>query len=239
MGHICNWYSISEKQRKAGRINLYPKPRRFWVRITDNLNRMPLWLIHVNKLYVLRHSANTVKRLRSYNKAAQRVARLTDSKTIAKCSGKSETKIRNRLENGDSCFISEVDGAVVGYLWMSSVKRFYEDAEGIVYITDETTSWLYDGFVIPEFRIKGIWVNLQNALIANLQKEKQHYVVCSIDYENANSINTHLRFGYEPTQIVLSFCALGLAVRWVNYLKLQRSTKIQISWWSKYFDVHV
>lgn len=238
MGHICNWYSTMEKKRKEGRINLYPKPWRFWIRITDNLNLMPLWLIHVNKLYVLRHSTNTVKRLRSYNKATQRVAELADSAAIARCSGKSERKIRNRLENRDSCIISEVDGATVGYLWMSSVKRFYEDAEGIVYITDETTSWLYDGFVAPEYRIKGIWVNLQNALIANLQKDKKHYGICSIDYENTNSINTHLRFGYEPTQIVLSICMLGLALRWVNHLNSQ-GTKVQISWWSKYFDIHV
>jgi GNAT superfamily N-acetyltransferase len=238
MVQICSWYSINERQRKTGRINLYPKPWKYWVNVTDNLNRMPLWFIHINKLYILKRSANTVKRLRSYKSAVERVAGLVDSKAIAQCSGKSERKIRNRLENGDICFISEVDGAIAGYLWMSSATSYYEDTEGIIYITDEETSWLYDGFVTPEYRVKGIWVNLQYALIAYLQKEKKQCVVCSIEYDNVNSINTHLRFGYEPTHIVISICVLGLTVRCVNTLNPKRS-RLQISSWNKCFDVHV
>ncbi len=222
----------------AGYVNLYTKPWRFWVSVTDNLNQMPLWLIHINKLYVLKCSANSIKQLRVYKNAAERVAGIADSQAIAKCSGKSERKIYDRLVNGDICFISEVNGAIVGYVWMSSVTTYCEDAEGINIYTDEVTSWLYDGFVVPEFRIKGIWLNLQYALFAKLQKEGKQCAACSVDYDNINSARTHLRFAYEPTHLVMSLCVLGLAIRWVTDLDVKR-TKFHVTWWRNYLDVHV
>lgn len=216
----------------------YKKPEKFWVGVSDVLNERPPWLVHASKSYVLSRSIDGAPQFRTHKKAIVRVAEMDDLQAIAHCAGKPESKIQDRFTRGEICFVTVVAGSIVGYEWLATAATFDEPGQGVSYVCDAKTAWLYDGFVLPEFRLKGLWLNLQYCILAYLQKTSKKRIACSIDFDNIGSIKTHLRFGFEVTHQVVSLTILGLAVRWVTYLRSDR-TKIKIGWWRKNLQVEV
>ena len=219
-------------------VGHFKKPKKFWVAVSDILNDLPPWLIHVNKFYILRILRQNIPQLRKYKNVIVQKAKTSDLEAIADCAGKPINKIRFRFDNGDLCFIAIVAEKVVGYIWMVTSGKFVESVQGVTIKCNPGAVWLYDCFVLPEFRFRGLWLNLQYAVLEYLGDKSKEITACSIDYDNIGSIKTHLRFGYEITSQVVTFSFLGMAIRWHKGINTNQR-KIRIGWWRNNLEIEV
>ena len=214
------------------------KPKRFFIALTDRVNRFPPWLLHLNKFYILRHHIEKTPQIRTSPDAIVRVADIDDANAIATCCQKPVINIVNRFESGDFCFVILIDDKIVGFEWMAGSTTFIENSQGITFHVRPEVMWVYDGFVVLEYRLRGLWVSLQYAITKYLKTNQKLLVACSVDYDNVSSLKAHLRFGYETTDMVYSVTLLGLAIR-IHKNIVADKNKFQISCWRNYLKIRL
>ena len=103
---------------------------------------------------------------------------------------------RNRLAANDECAVA-VDGRIVGYQWFCTRPRYVEERYACGIEVPADTVYEYDIFILPEYRLAGLWLNFHclylRELMGRLQRQR---VVGMVDYGVRLSMNTHLRFGF-------------------------------------------
>jgi GNAT superfamily N-acetyltransferase len=112
-----------------------------------------------------------------------------------------------RLNEGDLGFIAVWNGMVVGYLWASFKRKVYlgEIEREVSFKTGGV--YLYDGFVLPNFRRKGLFKKL-------LEEALQYFKSRNVKKANAGTLTNNKA----PQK---AFKALGFStVRLVKFVKI-------------------
>jgi len=119
-----------------------------------------------------------------------------------------------RLSEGDLGFIAVWNGMIAGYLWASFKRKVYiQEFEREISLKIGEV-YLYDGFVLPDFRRKG--------LFKKLLEETLHYFK-SLNVKKANAYA--LTSNKAPQK---AFRALGFrTVRLVKFVKILRFKKFE------------
>jgi GNAT superfamily N-acetyltransferase len=61
-----------------------------------------------------------------------------------------------RIKLGNSAYVIEHKGKIIGYRWISTDKKIYPQEKILKYFP-ENTIYCYDALIAPEFRGKGLW----------------------------------------------------------------------------------
>lgn len=140
-----------------------------------------------------------------------RSATLKDLPGITACQRTPETFLK-RFESKDRCAVAVIGGRIVGYEWFCDKPSHMEERYAYKVEIPPQAIYTYDAFILPEHRLSGIWVKFKNAYLRELmEKLGKRKIITMIDRGNHLSMNTHLRFGFQPVRVVFVFKLLGKA----------------------------
>ncbi|MFC2061055.1 hypothetical protein ACFLUV_00925 [Elusimicrobiota bacterium] len=127
-----------------------------------------------------------------------RLAGMSDLNEINRWKDDSGYTFENRdLNDTHICIVAESGGKLVGMEWAEITESHYEHRNNYNFPLSQDSVWLYCGYVVPEYRIKGVWVGLQTGLIDYFSTGSVEKGYCLIYKKNKIAINTHIRFGYK------------------------------------------
>ncbi len=152
-----------------------------------------------------------------------------DLPRLVQCNPKRH-RFEERFRNQDRCFIAETpSGSIVGYEWLSTPPFHYEQKYHYRITIPEGSFYLYDAFILPEYRISGVWLGLKAAIGEAMQKEGKHTLITYVSHNNHLSFRTHFRFGFRIYECVsvLTLGSMGFTWR----IPLEHSTEL-VKWLS-------
>lgn len=117
--------------------------------------------------------------------------------------------LEQRWARDDMCVLAEVGGFPVSMQWASR-QRYPLDSIDYVFDPGDKGILLYDAYTAPEWRMKGIHVNVMQHLLEYLPAAGIEGVYSVIAHGNDHSLRTHLRFGFRVCQYVTQVRLLGL-----------------------------
>jgi hypothetical protein len=130
-------------------------------------------------------------------RANVRRATLEDLEGLVACQNTRGAFLK-RFELNDYCVVAVSDGRIVGYEWFCDRPSYLEERYLLEIAIPPDAIYAYDGFILPEHRLGGVWMKFQSVCLRQLmQKLRRQKVLTLIDYGNSLSMNTHLRFGFK------------------------------------------
>lgn len=158
------------------------------------LERLPFKPFDIALFYIL-HLVGAPKGLSDSHTCSVRLAALEDIERLTQCINKAE-RFQARFKQGDRCILAVVDGKVVGFMWFCVNQYHIEGRYGYKVYIPSNTVYVYDEYVIPTYRRKGIlkqlWLFLSNWMKVN----SQHAVLIMIDFGNDISWEAHAKMGF-------------------------------------------
>lgn len=176
--------------------------------------RAPAFLLHYDRFFILSYDFDTLsfcaRRLKNIR---NRVTGIDDLSALNRFLDKGE-RYANRFKKGDYAVVSELQAEIVGMVWIeiSNGCGHYEEENEYRFPHPESSAWTYDGYISPEYRIKGVWVSNTDEVVRHLKKQSFQRVYCMIKGLNRNSLNSHLRYGYRTRRQVIFIRFLFLRI---------------------------
>lgn len=174
--------------------------------------RLPPDWFHYDRFVVMSYcivqSFLSTRRLKSVN---TRLAEPSDIPALHRLVDR-RNEYTDRFKKGDKAIIAEQNGQVIGMLWVESGKLHDEIKYDYQFSLSHDFVWTYDGYVLPSWQIKGVWVSIIDTLRCYMRQNFFSDTYCMINGLNRHSINSHLRYGYKVRRqiIFLRFYALQI-----------------------------
>ena len=173
-------------------------PRRSLLVLLRNLlQRIPLKPIDVNCIYFLEYAGlPSAKTSFRRGRGEIRRATLDDLNGITMLQNTPQAFVK-RFQSDDHCAVAIVDGQIVGYEWFCANPLHAEERYSYQIGIPPDTIYAYDAFILPEYRLAGIWLKFKTIYLRRLmQTLGKRKIITMIDHGNCLSMNTHLRFGF-------------------------------------------
>ncbi len=116
-----------------------------------------------------------------------------------------EEKLRvfdERFKKGGTVFIAIIGDTVVCYVWIS-FKGEYEPISGLEVMLSEGIGYIYDTFVLPEFRGRGIHSAVVFQVLEYLKQKKYTGALVIVKRTNIPSVLTFKKFSFKEKQAFL------------------------------------
>lgn len=161
-----------------------------------------------------------------------RLAAMSDFSAMAQCRmmkdpNKGIALFKNRMLHGMLCHVlcDEV-GTVLGFAWVSLTENLLEDASRYVINIGVTSIYLFDTYLHPSSRAKGLY----KLLVGSIQKYWKErgrintYVI--VDSSNERSLRAHMKLQASVCERVSYTCLLGLDMHTIG----QKKPQVQFGW---------
>jgi len=168
---------------------------------------LPPGVFYYNRVAILTLAEH--KTFRRAGGVTLRAAGPEDLSALADVVGKPAAEFRRRFEEGDLCFIAEAGGAVVSVEWVRLRKYRLEEVD-YAFDPGPRGLFLYDAFTAPEWRLRGLHVNVLQHVVEWAPARGVEDVFCHITHGNDLSLRTHLRFGFRVAQYITQVRLLGV-----------------------------
>lgn len=162
------------------------------------LGKIPGEPVNVSRFYLVQfHNMPQRRSLPSRGRGHVRAARPEDAYEMGQFENKHEISLRRFAEKEHGA-VAIVDGKIVAYEWLSD-KPFHIEERHLYKINIPPNAfYAYDAYILPEYRMSGIWLKLKLYSFDLMGKLGRDTVISFINQENRLSMNTHLRFGFVP-----------------------------------------
>lgn len=121
-----------------------------------------------------------------------------DIPAMAACQGKPEALFERRFAVGNRAVVALVGGNIVGYEWYCVDPVYDEDTYKFRIEIPPHGIYAFDAYIRPEYRLRGVWIWFKKYLAELMGEHSWTSVVAFVDFNNAMSLNTHLRYGFVP-----------------------------------------
>jgi len=128
----------------------------------------------------------------------------------------------DRLEKGDRCILSLNNNKIIGYLW--AMKDSMEITPFRHFTLSKNRAYLYNAFVLKEFRRKRVITAMHEYIYEILKKEGKRFIVLVIDADNKSSLKTRNSARDKKIGHIIHFRFFGLKydhIKKKNLLYLQ------------------
>jgi len=163
------------------------------------LELIPFRPLEINCLYLLSYEGlppRDAALLRG--PGAVRSATQQDMEGLLKCQDR-PLAFANRFRANDTCAVAEVEGRIVAHQWFCVRPSYTEERYGYEIEVPADAIYEYDVFILPEYRLAGIWFKFHCLHLRELMERlDRRRIIGMVDYGNRLSMNTHLRFGFKP-----------------------------------------
>jgi L-amino acid N-acyltransferase YncA len=103
--------------------------------------------------------------------------------------------MKNRLENGELCFVAKKDGEMMGYIWVRKKVLYFSEVYYKMQIDDDGI-WVYDELTFMMWRGKGIQQKILWEIFKYHENLGYKKVYVGILSENEPSLRAHAKFGF-------------------------------------------
>ncbi|MDC7244388.1 MAG: GNAT family N-acetyltransferase [Sphaerochaetaceae bacterium] len=145
-----------------------------------------------------------------------RPAALNDLPLLAVCRemedvDKGVSLFTERINSGASCYlVFDKEENLLGYAWVTETQNLFEDDDRIAVSCSADEAYIFDTFLHPGSRGKGLY----RILISHLQhdlavKNKKRFYVL-VDHMNAVSIKAHQKLGATTLELISYTCIAGI-----------------------------
>ncbi len=118
-------------------------------------------------------------------------------------------ELEARFSCGDHCALVRFKDQVVGYEWACLDSVHVEARYHVALPIPSDAIYLYDCFVQPEYRKRGVWLVLRAYWAEFMKQASRSRVFSIVDIGNDLSLNTHLHFGYKVVSWAVGFQMCG------------------------------
>jgi hypothetical protein len=176
------------------------------------LDRVPMQPLAVTRLHVLRFDGTPQIPEDSLRGPGQiRAGRPEDIEGLVQCQDQRAVFIE-RFASGDCCALSVVHSRIAGYEWFTTRPRHIVEPYGYAIEIPPGSIYAYDGYILPEYRLCGIWLGFKIHLAGLMRKLSLNRVLTYVEYGNDLSLRTHLRFGFVHFKTATVVRALGARI---------------------------
>src|SRR5262245_16910334 len=171
--------------------------RPFLVNLGSLLQRIPFRPLEVNCLYLMEYQGLPPRHAHLLRGPAEvRTATLQDLEGLARCQNRPRAFL-NRFSADDVCVVAVVEGRVVAYQWFCLRPLYREERYAYELEVPSDAVYEYDVFVLPEYRLTGIWFKFHCVYLKELmERTHRRRILGMVDYGNRLAMSTHLRFGF-------------------------------------------
>jgi len=170
---------------------------------------------------------DSVRRILPQVKISFRLAEVTDIESMDEenYGYNSEAKKYSveRLKKGDECVLALYNGKIAGYMWI--MKGYMELSQFKHIRVPKNRAYIYNGFVLKEFRGKRILNAMDTFVIEKLRKEDKKYLVTTVAQDNKSPVKARDRMGFKKVGEIIAFKALGYQYSYVPKKSLDYITK--------------
>ena len=137
--------------------------------------------------------------------------------------------IAQRFRDGSTCLVAQSDERFIGYLWLA--RGAYDEDEvrcRYEFARPGESSWDYDVYVAPDFRIGRTLARLWDASNAHLSRDGVRWTFSRISAFNPGSLAAHGRFGTKVLHTASFLCLGGVQIAFIGaapYLHLSLSDR--------------
>jgi hypothetical protein len=172
--------------------------------LRNALSRVPFQPLDINYLSCLEF-AGIPARNADHERARGDIRPATpqDAEELARCQHTPQAFL-DRFAAGDHCVVAVADGRIVGYEWCCARSSCIEERYSYKIDVSPETVYLYDAFILPEYRHRGFWLKFQSLYLPDLMKKlSKRRILTMVDGGNRLSMNVFLRFGFRVCGKVL------------------------------------
>ena len=121
-------------------------------------------------------------------------------------------KFKDRLTRGKKAFAAIVDSRIIGYAWLSLQDEF-EPFLGINIKVNKENGYIYDVYVNPDFRKKGVSTAVCNYMLQYLKMLGYKGVLVAVNTRNIPSMRTFKKMGFFTMNAFRVIRILGARIR--------------------------
>jgi L-amino acid N-acyltransferase YncA len=129
-------------------------------------------------------------------------------KELLRCENKPEIFCR-RFEKGEQCLVVFMKEEIAGYGWLSYAPVYLEERYRYPVQIPPDTVYIYDSYIVPEHRRKGLWLQLIEQEIYFMKKIGRKKLLVMVDDGHERSIKLHRRAGFYPVKKIFYFRLFG------------------------------
>ncbi len=194
---------------RTSRLRRYP----CFVVLRSLLRRIPFGPLEIDCLYLLDYLGLPPQHEKLLRGPAEvRTATLEDLEGLTRCQNRPQAFL-NRFKANDYCAVALVDGRIVAYQWFCVRPSYVEERYGYPIEVPSDAIYEYDVFILPEYRLGGIWFKFHCLYLKELmEKLRRRRIIGMVDYGNRLSMNTHLRFGFRLFRRVFVIRMFGKSI---------------------------
>jgi len=195
---------INELRDKILRLSKNPP----FIILQTLLSKVPFQPIKIGWFYLLEFNGVPLQEhCQSRGLGDIRKGTIEDIEGMARCGNKPPEIFLKRFIAGDHCVVAMIKGRIVGYEWFCNNPSHLEGCYFYKINIPQDAVYAYDAYVLPEYRISGIWLKFKRYLAGLMPQLGKNRIITLIYYGNRMSMNTHVRFGFKP---FLSVFIIGL-----------------------------
>src|SRR5579884_2428050 len=181
----------------------------FFLLLQGLLNKIPFQPLRMACFYILLLDQAPELPLAEARVGEVRLAGPENIQELIQCENKPECFLR-RFQAGDLCFMVQVDGKIAGYEWFSDAPIHLEERYRYQVDIPSDKLYAYDAYIIPEYRHRGLWLQVVEQSILFLDQIERKRELALIDHENQRSLQLHRRLGFYPDKKVFYFSLFGM-----------------------------
>ena len=142
---------------------------------------LPSNIFYYNRIIVLELEER--KRFRKYGGATLRQATKKDLEPLARCLGRAKPELKKRWDRKDICFLAEASRSAVSATWVS-FQKYQLDEVAYSFDPGDKGVFLYDAYTAPEWRLRGVHLNVMEYLLDCLLNPSVKKVYCAVEHGN-------------------------------------------------------
>jgi len=151
-------------------------------------------------------------RINYKNRFEVREIKSDDLKSMSALERKNISIFLKRLEMGSYCIVGVNNSSIIGYMWFTDKNSYTEERTGFKILIPKDSIYSYDAFILPKYRLKGLWVSFQMYMLYRMGELSRSRIITFVDYGNNISLRSHLRFGYLPFKKIFILRVFGKSI---------------------------
>ncbi len=199
-----------------------------FVKVSDIISKSPFpFFLYYNRFLILKYELNRGQKRRKLSSIEIRLATASDLSALEQLVARGD-EINMRIARGDLCFIASSNDKIVGMVWVRITDQHVETLQNYRVVLPPHSCWLFDGYIAPQYRLRGVWVNLMAEINGYLKCHGVQEAYCMINSINSLSLQTHLAFGFQIQTQVRYLKLMGIHIHIIRALNGPAGRKYQV-----------
>ncbi len=122
----------------------------------------------------------------------------TDLELLGRYFNNKAEKFVKRFQKGNIIvFARNEQGEIVGYENLDLSSQHFEENSGTIFTIPANSIYLYDAYILPEYRLKGLWIGFKNVVADIMEENNRTRLFTFVDWCNTLSLKSHLQYGFK------------------------------------------